>query len=185
MRQAVFLTAALITSLGACNPSTDEAGDRLARLFSGDMTVIDLTHALNATSPYWPNGRGNPFKHDTLSAHPSGAPSMAAYSTPEHHGTHLDAPIHSAAGQLSVDQLAASDLFGPAVVVEVSTESAADPDYRMTRQDLLDWESEHGAIPEGAVVLILDSLLDIRYSMSPGSGSMRRCRPRGPASTGH
>ncbi len=35
----------------------------------------------------------------------------------------------------------------------------------MTRQDLLDWESEHGAIPEGAVVLILDSLLDIRYSI--------------------
>ena len=88
---------------------------------------------------------------------------MAACSTPEHHGTHLDAPIHSAAGLPSVDQLAASDLFGPEAVVDVSTESAADPDYRMTRQDLLDWESEHGAIPEGAVVLILDSLLDIRY----------------------
>ncbi len=71
--------------------------------------------------------------------------------------------FHAAAGQPSVDQLAASDLFGPEAVVDVSTESAADPDYRMTRQDLLDWESEHGAIPEGAVVLILDSLLDIRY----------------------
>ncbi len=154
MQRAPLLTAGLAVCVGACSGAGDQANDRLAQLFSGDMTVIDLTHALNATSPYWPSGRGNPFKHDTLSAHPSGAPSMAAYSTPEHHGTHLDAPIHSAAGQPSVDQLDAADLFGPVVVVDVSAESAADPDYTMTTQDLLDWEERYGAIPDGAIVLM-------------------------------
>ena len=152
MRTGPFCAAVFVACVGGCSSGAEE--DRLSQLFSGDMTVIDLTHALNATSPYWPSGRGNPFKHDTLSAHPSGAPSMAAYSTPEHHGTHLDAPIHSAAGQPSVDQLTAADLFGPAVVVDVSAASAADPDYTMTRQDLLDWEEQHGRIPDGAVVLM-------------------------------
>ncbi|MFB3111847.1 MAG: cyclase family protein, partial [Gemmatimonadales bacterium] len=110
MRTGPFCAAVFVACVGGCSSGAEE--DRLSQLFSGDMTVIDLTHALNATTPYWPSGRGNPFKHDTLSAHPSGAPSMAAYSTPEHHGTHLDAPIHSAAGQPSVDQLTAADLFG-------------------------------------------------------------------------
>ncbi len=42
----------------------------------------------------------------------------------------------------------------PAVVVDVSAASAADPDYTMTTQDLLDWEERYGAIPDGAVVLM-------------------------------
>ena len=74
--------------------------------------------------------------------------------TPEHNGTHLDAPIHSASGQPSVDQLTAADLFGPAVVIDVSSKSADDPDYILRVQDILDWEAEHGSIPDGAIVLM-------------------------------
>ena len=148
--QTIFLVIPLTIVVGSCAP----ADDRLDRLFSGDLTVIDLTHALSATSPYWPNPAGNPFSHDTLAAHESGAPSMATYSTPEHHGTHLDAPIHGGDHQPSVDDLTAADLFGPAAVIDASGQAAADPDYLLAKQDLLDWEEEHGRLPEGVIVLM-------------------------------
>jgi len=150
MRHAVIWALAMAS---ACGMET-RPGDRFEELFNGQGTVIDLTHALSASSPYWPNSSGNPFRHDTIASHESGAPSMAAYFTPEHNGTHLDAPIHSASGQPSVDQLTAADLFGPAVVIDVSSKSADDPDYSLQVQDILDWEAEHGSMPDGAIVLM-------------------------------
>ena len=79
---------------------------------------------------------------------------MAAYFTPEHHGTHLDALVHSAEGQPSVDQLTVTDLFGLAAVIDISAQGAADPDYSVTLGDGEAWAAEHGPIPAGAIVLL-------------------------------
>ncbi len=154
MRNAFFLIAAAALCLGGCTRAEPGPEDRFERLFSGTLTVLDLTHALNTTSPYWPNASGNPFTYDTLAAQESGAPAMGAYSTPEHHGTHIDAPIHSADHQPSVDQLTAADLFGPAAVIDVAARCEADPDYQLTKDDLLAWEAQHGTLPDGAIVLM-------------------------------
>jgi len=144
----------LALALTGCDRPEDLTGNTLAQLFSGELEVVDLTHALSSTTPYWPSPSGNPFRHDTLRAHPDGSPAMAAYSTPEHHGTHIDAPVHSAEGQPSVDRLTADDLFGPAAVIDISSQSEADPDYSVTMADMEAWESEHGPIPSGAIVLL-------------------------------
>jgi len=136
----------------ACQRSAES--DRFELLFAGELTVVDMSHALSANSPYWPNPNGNPFTHDTLSAHPSGAPSMAAYSTPEHNGTHLDAPIHSREGLRSVDELHPRDLLGAAVVIDVETQSEDNSNYLLTKEDLQNWETTHGVIPPGAIVLL-------------------------------
>ena len=88
-----------------------------------------------------------------MRAHESGRAAMARYSTPEHHGTHLDAPTHSADHQPTVDELTAGDLFGPAVVIDVSEQCEADADYGLTKDDVLAWENEHGRLQEGAIVL--------------------------------
>lgn len=141
-----------VIALAACSSEMAPPSE-LELLASGDLVTVDLTHPLSADNAYWPGPAGNPFRHDTLRAHPSGSPSMAAYSTPEHHGTHLDAPIHGRDGLASVDELTSSDLFGPAVLVDVRTQVGADPDYRVTRQDLELWEESHGPLPDGAIVL--------------------------------
>ncbi len=157
MRNIFFLIAALsvwLIGISGCTRVEPDPADRFAQLFAGQLTVLDLTHALNTTSPYWPNASGNPFTYDTLAAHDNGAPAMGAYSTPEHHGTHLDAPIHGAEGQPSVDQLTAADLFGPAAVIDVAAQCQDDPDYRLTKDDLLAWEAQHGNLPDGAIVLM-------------------------------
>ncbi len=151
-RHRYLIGMALIVAVGCGDvPPTS---DRFDRLFSGNAKVIDLTHNLSFDMPYWPSSRGNPFRHDTLAAHPDGSPIMAAYFTPEHHGTHIDAPVHGGEGLRSVDALTAADLFGPAVVIDVSEQAAANADYRATLEDLQAWESAHGILPTGAIVLL-------------------------------
>ena len=137
-----------------CERPAGDTTDTLAQLFSGELEVVDLTHALSGTTPYWPSPDGNPFRHDTIRAHEDGSPSMAAYATPEHHGTHIDAPVHSAEGQPSVDRLTPDDLFGPAAVIDISAQSQVDPDYSVTLEDVEAWELTHGRIPSGAIVLL-------------------------------
>ncbi len=149
----VTLCLLVVVSITGCSDEPSAVAN-LDMLFSEQAQVLDLTHALGATGPFWPRPDGNPFIHDTLSSHPNGSPSMAAYSTPEHHGTHLDAPIHSAAGQPSVDQLTPKDLFGPAAVIDISRQTAANPDYVVTRDDVLEWEQVNGLLPQGAIVLL-------------------------------
>jgi kynurenine formamidase len=133
---------------------TEQSTSDLARLFADELTIVDLTHAVSARAPYWPGPPMSPFTHDTLSAHADGAPSMAAYSVPEHFGTHFDAPVHGGMGLPSVDQISTSELFGPAVVIDVTHQAASDPDYAMSAEDVLAWEASHGRIPPGAIVLM-------------------------------
>jgi len=150
----LLLAAITLSAVQACAPSDDVASPSLADLFADDLSIADLTHAVSADAPFWPGPAASPFVHDTLSAHDDGAPSMAAYAVPEHFGTHFDAPVHGGMGLSSVDRVPTDDLFGPAAVIDVSEQAAADPDYAVTRADIEAWETEHGPIPAGAIVLM-------------------------------
>lgn len=147
------LVAVLALAGGCDGASSVPDGPRLAALFTGRVDLVDLTHTLSASSPYWPGPETSPFRHDTLRAHPDGAPSMAAFFVPEHFGTHLDAPVHSAQGQPSVDRIRTERLFAPAVVIDVTDAVDDDPDYAVVVADLTGWETRHGRIPRGSVVL--------------------------------
>ena len=137
--------------VGRPNPSFAAAAT-IDETFAGGVEIVDLTHALSPSAVAW--GTISPFEYEAVSTQPSGAVSMGAYSTPEHHGTHLDAPIHGGDNLPTVDELTLADLFGPAAVIDVSAQSAADPDYAITRQDIVDWEQRNGELPVGAIVLM-------------------------------
>jgi kynurenine formamidase len=118
--------------------------------------MVDLTHAFDARTPYWPTSPSG-FRLDTLSAGrtPGGwYYSANAFSAPEHGGTHLDAPIHFGEGKATADRVALERLMAPAVVIDVSAKAAADPDYMLTRADVLAFEARHGRIPAGTIVLL-------------------------------
>lgn len=153
-RTRITTLAGLALLASSCAPGPDPAPDTLAQLFADELAVIDLTHAVSADAPYWPGPDRSPFTHDTLSAHADGAPSMAAYAAPEHFGTHFDAPVHGGMGLASVDRVAPKELFGPAVVIDVTERAAADEDYALDAADVRAWEAEHGPIPPGAIVLM-------------------------------
>lgn len=152
MRRLLLLF--LGVSLCGCARPADDRSDRFDQLFSGQLPVLDLTYPINSTSPYWPGSTYNPFKLDTLATLEKDGVLSLAYHTPEHLGTHLDAPNHFAKGQVPVDQIPIADLFGPAAVVDVVTKCETDADYRLTKQDFLDWEARHGQLPAGAIVLM-------------------------------
>ncbi|MGA3053137.1 MAG: cyclase family protein [Candidatus Korobacteraceae bacterium] len=115
--------------------------------------VIDLTHNLNDHSPNWEGSEQSPFQ-----ARESGNIERDGYysrdfTTQEHYGTHLDAPAHFAKGMWTVDQIPVERLVRPLVVLDVRSKVRSNPDYEIGVQDIADWESAHGEIPAGAVVM--------------------------------
>jgi kynurenine formamidase len=73
----------------------------------------------------------------------------------EHAGTHFDAPIHWITGRdrVTIDQVPVRHLVAPAVLLDRSAESEADPDYLLEIDDVKAWEREHGPLPEGGWLL--------------------------------
>ena len=118
--------------------------------------LVDLTYPFDAETIYWPTAPSG-FELERLSYGPTAAGFFYAanrFSAPEHGGTHLDAPIHFAEGRQTVDELPLERLMAAAVVLDVSEQAAADPDYRLAPEDVAAFEAAHGAIPEGSIVLL-------------------------------
>ncbi len=156
-RTSAFIFLVVAAVLSACStPGTEPTSTQapsLADLFSGEMKIVDLTHALNDSNPVWGSGSESPFKYDVLAAHESGRAMMGAFRTADHYGTHIDAPTHGGDMLPTVDELGAHDLFGPLVVVDISEASEADPDYALTVNDILNWESKNGSLPNRSIVI--------------------------------
>jgi kynurenine formamidase len=119
--------------------------------------VVDLSHAYDADTLFWPASPPLTFQLEVLHHGPTpGGFFYAAnkFCAPEHGGTHMDAPLHFAEGGWSAADVPATRLVAPAVVLDVRRQAGADRDYRLMPQDVAAWESAHGPIPAGAVVLL-------------------------------
>lgn len=118
--------------------------------------LVDLTWAYDDTTLYWPTSPSSfELKKLAYGATPGGwFYSSYAVCTPEHGGTHLDAPIHFAEGKRTADQIPLSQLIAPAIVIDVAEKAAANADYRLTAEDVREWEARHGAIAANTIVLL-------------------------------
>ena len=118
--------------------------------------LVDLTWPFDESTLYWPTSPTG-FEMERLAwGVTEGGYFYASYSlcTDEHGGTHLDAPIHFAEGGQTADAIPLRRLIAPAVVIDVSTQAAANPDYRLTAEDVLAWERRHGRIEPQTIVLL-------------------------------
>ena len=118
-------------------------------------TWVDLSHDFSSETIYWPTAK--PFRLEVVSAERTPAGYYYAannFSAAEHGGTHLDSPIHFAEGRHTSDEIPIDQLIGPAVVVDVSKEAEADRDYQLDLATLDRWETAHGHIGEGVIVLV-------------------------------
>jgi kynurenine formamidase len=161
-RSLVIVSSAAALVGGACGRAGVDPGPgagaaaAATRLDLAAYEVIDLTHPFNEQTIYWPTSP-SAFELDTLAYGHTPASffySAFAFSTPEHGGTHLDAPIHFAEGGHTVDQVPLERLMGPAVVIDITARANADPEYRLSAEDVRAWESRHGVVPPGAIVLL-------------------------------
>jgi len=138
----------------ARTPSRETANPTLNELITGKLKIVDLGWPLNDKGPYWPAENYEPFRLKTIATLEKNGVLSKFFCSPEHLGTHLDAPNHFEKNQPSVDEIDPADLFAAGVVVDISTQADADADYRLTRADLDEWEKRNGRIPEGALVLL-------------------------------
>lgn len=139
-----------LMALASCNQDKPAMS-----LVSDKIQWIDLTHPYDSNTLYWPNNVLS-FKHTTeAEGLTPGGYYYSSYSicTPEHGGTHLDAPIHFAANKLTVDQLPLNSLTGNAVVIDVTKKALNNRDYLISIADIESWEVEHGKIDTNTIVL--------------------------------
>ena len=133
-------------------------------LTAGRLRVVDLTQPLSPQTPLLPlpsQWNNSPaFKIWELSRYDERGPAWYwnGFETGEHTGTHFDAPVHWVSGKdlpnNTVDTIPSNKFVGPACVINVSTESARNPNHLLTLEDIREWEKQHGRIPAGAWVLL-------------------------------
>ena len=151
VRSVVFL--ACLFSCMSLSPYHQAQEPTVADIASGKTRVLDLSYAISDKLVPWP-GDKRWFEAQTNATVERDGYFTRSFWMLEHYGTHLDAPIHFPPGKMTVDQIPAKKLFGPAVVLDVRTEAGKDADYQLTTGKIAEWERKHGRIPEGAIVLL-------------------------------
>jgi kynurenine formamidase len=156
----LVIAAAAAVSGVAADPTTGAAapaGAAAPRFDLASARVIDLSHDYGPDTLFWPATPPQTFQLETLfHGQTAGGFFYAAnkFCGPEHGGTHMDAPLHFADGKWSAADVPVDRLVAPAVVLDVRRQATADRDYRLTPQDVSAWETAHGRIPGGAIVLL-------------------------------
>ena len=136
----------------------------VTELDAGRIRVVDLTQPLGPDTPVIglpPQFASSPgVTMEVISRYDDNGPGWYwnILHLGEHTGTHFDAPVHWITGKdlpdNACDTIPARRFVGPACVIDVTDEVAANPDFLLTRDALLAWEARHGRIPRGAWVLL-------------------------------
>src|SRR4029453_2984811 len=96
--------------------------------------IVDLSHAYGEETLYWPSRPADHFELEQLAygETPGGYfYSANRFCSPEHGGTHLDAPVHFAREGMTTDQLPLTQLIAPAVRIDVREQATRDHSYRL------------------------------------------------------
>lgn len=131
-----------------------------------EAKYIDLTTAFAPDSPVWSAftsvtcgagrcGHAEPdfISHGEKFEYGTHGFQITAYNLPSDQvTTQLDPPAHWNEYGATISDIPATFAVRPLAVVDISEKVRANPAYSATKQDVLDWETAHGRIPEGAVV---------------------------------
>lgn len=137
----------------ACQPVSDNAA---INPWEGG-SWIDLSYPFDQSTIYWPTDSSG-FQLDTIyygMTEKDYFYTAYGFSSAEHGGTHLDAPIHFAEGGKSVEALSLNQLMGFVSLIDVREKAGKDRDYLVGVEDFLSWESENGKLPDGTTILLL------------------------------
>lgn len=136
----------------------------VSALADGRLRVIDLTQPLGPDTPViaLPDvfAASPGVSMDVISRYDEKGPAWYwnTIRMGEHTGTHFDAPIHWITGRdlpaNACDTIPPQRFIGPACVLDISAESADDPDFLVTPAFIERWEAQHGRIPANAWILL-------------------------------
>jgi len=132
-----------------------------------DARVIDLSQTLEEHMPHFPTH--SKFFHNLWGSYWHGGRSLSYQLVMhEHNGTHVDAPAHfiseaNPRAHLTIDQVPVAYLIGRGV--HLDCHSCKEGDY-VSKKQITDWESHHGALAEGDIVLF-DFGWSARWGLRP------------------
>lgn len=116
---------------------------------------VDLSHSFDEQTIYWPTEDGFRFVKQQADFTKGGYFYAAnVFTTPEHGGTHIDAPIHFFKDRHTVDKIPLDRLIAEAAVVDVSKKCDKNRDYQVGVSDLRNWEEKHGRVFKDVIVLL-------------------------------
>src|ERR687889_2124073 len=112
-RTAALFALCLVSAL------TFSCGAKEADPFAGRL--VDLSHAYDEQTVFWPTADGFKLEKVADGVTPAGYYYAANnFSTAEHGGTHLDAPVHFAEGRDTADAVPLERLMGAGVLLDVA-----------------------------------------------------------------
>jgi kynurenine formamidase len=171
------------------NPPMTILTQLVDELNKGSLKIVDLTQPLGPDTPVIglpPQfGQSPGVTMEVISCFDDKGPGWYwnVLHLGEHTGTHFDAPVHWITGKdlpdNTCDRIPARRLVGPACVIDVTREVAANEDFLLTPDHVLAWEKQHGRIPKNSWVLLRTG-----WSARTDAKSFLNVRADGPHSPG-
>ena len=114
--------------------------------------VVGPSHVIHPDIPMWPGDP--PVEYETVTNFKEDGYYLRRFSMGEHSATHMIAPKSFLESGAGIDAYCAESLVAPAVIIDARDKAASNPDYNLTKDDVLAWETLHGRIPAGGVALL-------------------------------
>lgn len=112
---------------------------------------VDLTHSFDNKSPHF--FMFEPAEFQTLFDYRDGFFAQQ-FSFPGQYGTHIDAPCHFVKGKRYIHELELKELVLPLIVIDVSDLVGENPDFTLSKEDVLFFEKKYGEIEAGTFVAL-------------------------------
>jgi kynurenine formamidase len=139
------------------SPAATDSLDDVYRIIHASR-FVDLTHDFAPGIAHWPGFPNETVKTLYWYTPKKGTLGSGFFAQLFCHagqwGTHVDPPAHFAAGGRTVDQIDPKQMFLPLVIIDVHQKAARNPDYVLSMDDVHGWEQRHGAVPDGAFVVM-------------------------------
>lgn len=155
MKQAILI-AVLVSA--ACSPGGGPTDNRAlpAGVDLSSARLVDLSYTYDVDTIYWPTSPSGFELTELARGKTDGGYFYSSYSfcTPEHGGTHIDAPAHFSETGGSTAEIPVRQLIAPGIVINMSEQAAKDPDALLGLDTVREWETKNGPVPEGAIVVL-------------------------------
>lgn len=120
-----------------------------------ETEYLDMTYEFNENTPIYPGI--TPFKKTLIEKGMRKEGfwvQLEDINTCVHVGTHMDAPCHFAEGKWCIHEIPFERLIAPAIVVDITNKLNNGKVSNLMPEDLEKWESIHGKIPDGSVMVL-------------------------------
>lgn len=120
--------------------------------FKSKYQIYDLSHPVAPETPHWAGFNAVEeelvynFEEDNFIA--------KEYKIVSQYATHIDAPYHFYEPGRRLHEISLEETILPLVVIDIVDKVKEDPDYGITKADILEFEEKYGKIPAGTFVAL-------------------------------